>query len=575
MSFKEIIRYLSSYKKDVYLTMAMSLFVAGLYVVIPAIYGKLVDLVLQENLVLHENTGKQLFVLLGFWLVINLVINTINHYRSQRQYNIAVKCERDLIIDSNAHLIKLPLSFHKEKRIGEMFEKISRAGSNLNDIIGQVIFSTLPRLFTAIIILIVLFDLSYKLGFVIILIIAIYSFVTLLKIKPLTKTEGELSKALENIHGDIYDSVINAKTIKSFTAERTEAEKHQNSYQEVVTEYSSLLNIWSKLQMVQSNILEIGFILIFSISLLLLEQEEITAGQLVMVIGYLTLIYKPISSLSENYISIKRGMVSIDRVELLLKMQTESYDGILLSELSRGEIEFRNVSFSYNGDDATLKDINFVAENNQTIALVGESGSGKSTLFDLVPRFIKPRKGSIYLDGIDISKINLHSLRKKIAIVPQDIILFNDTIANNIRFGKPDATDEEIIASATLANADEFIQSFPNKYEQLVGERGIILSAGQRQRIAFARAIIKNPKILILDEATSSLDSKSEKLIQEALEKLTKGKTTFVIAHRLSTIRNADKILVLKDGRIIEQGTHQELLRKNRVYKELYDLQNF
>ena len=575
MSFKEIIRYLSRYKKDVYLTMAMSLFVAGLYVVIPAIYGKLVDLVLQENLVLHENTGKQLFVLLGFWLVINLVINTINHYRSQRQYNIAVKCERDLIVDSNAHLIKLPLSFHKEKRIGEMFEKISRAGSNLNDIIGQVIFSTLPQLFTAIIILIILFDLNYKLGFVTILIIAIYSFVTLLKIKPLTKTEKELSKALENIHGDIYDSVINAKTIKSFTAERKEAEKHQNSYQKAVNKYSSLLNIWSKLQMIQSNILEIGFILIFGISLLLLEQKEITAGQLVMVIGYSTLIYKPLSSLSENYISIKRGMVSIDRVELLLKMQTESYDGILLPELSRGEIEFRNVSFSYNGDDATLKDINFVAENNQTIALVGESGSGKSTLFDLIPRFIEPRKGSICLDGIDISKINLHSLRKEIAIVPQDIILFNDTIANNIRFGKPDATDEEIIASATLANADEFIQSFPNKYEQLVGERGIILSAGQRQRIAFARAIIKNPKILILDEATSSLDSKSEKLIQEALEKLTKGKTTFVIAHRLSTIRNADKILVLKDGRIIEQGTHQELLRKNRVYKELYDLQNF
>ena len=569
MSFKEIIRYLSRYKKDVYLTMAMSLFVAGLYTTIPAIYGRLVDLVIQEN------TGKQLFVLLGFWLVINLVINTINHYRSQRQYNIAVKCERDLIIDSNAHLIKLPLSFHKEKRIGEMFEKISRAGSNLNDIIGQVIFSTLPQLFTAIIILIILFDLNYKLGFVTILIIAIYSFVTLLKIKPLTKTEGELSKALENIHGDIYDSVINAKTIKSFTAERKEAEKHQNSYQKAVNKYSSLLNIWSKLQMIQSNILEIGFILIFSISLLLLEQKEITAGQLVMVIGYSTLIYKPLSSLSENYISIKRGMVSIDRVELLLKMQTESYDGILLPELSRGEIEFRNVSFSYNGDDATLKDINFVAENNQTIALVGESGSGKSTLFDLIPRFIEPRKGSICLDGIDISKINLHSLRKEIAIVPQDIILFNDTIANNIRFGKPDATDEEIIASATLANADEFIQSFPNKYEQLVGERGIILSAGQRQRIAFARAIIKNPKILILDEATSSLDSKSEKLIQEALEKLTKGKTTFVIAHRLSTIRNADKILVLKDGRIIEQGTHQELLRKNRVYKELYDLQNF
>ena len=571
MSYREIIKYLGRYKKDVYSTIAMALFVAGLYVVIPAIYGRLVDLVIQGNV---EKQPFVLLGLLGLWLVVNLVINTINHYRTQKQHIIAVKCEKDLVINSNTHLIELPLSFHKEKKIGEIFEKIARAGSNLSSIISQVVFSTLPQLFTAIVILIVLFHLNYKLGLVVISIITVYSFVTLLKIKPLTEGEGKLSKAFENVHGDIYDSVINTKAIKSFTAELQEKQKHQNGYQKVVNEYSSLLNIWSKIQMIQSNILEIGFIIIFGVSLILLEQKEITAGQLVMIVGYSNLIYKPLSNLSENYIIIKRGMVSIDRVELLLKEKTESYNGTSVTQ-TRGEIEFRDISFSYNGDDETLRDVNFVAESGKIVALVGESGAGKSTLMDLISRFIEPKEGAVLLDGMDISKLNLHSLREKIASVPQEIILFNGAVASNIRLGKPDATDEEVIQAAIAANAHEFIQKFPNKYEQLVGERGIKLSAGQKQRIAIARAIIRNPRILILDEATSALDSKSERLIQEALEKLTKGKTTFVIAHRLSTIRNADKILVLKNGKIIEQGTHKELLEKNGDYKELHDLQNF
>jgi subfamily B ATP-binding cassette protein MsbA len=218
-----------------------------------------------------------------------------------------------------------------------------------------------------------------------------------------------------------------------------------------------------------------------------------------------------------------------------------------------------------------LRDINLEIKYGEVIAVVGQSGVGKSTLVDLIPRFHKPRKGVITIDGTDINEIELASLRKLIAIVSQDVILFNDTIKENIAFGRPDATDEEIIVAATLAYAHEFIEEMPDKYESVIGERGLTLSGGQRQRIAIARAILKNPPILILDEATSSLDSVSEEIVQKALEKLMKGRTTIVIAHRLSTIRNADRILIIDNGEIVDSGTHEQLMSRNDTYMKLYN----
>ncbi|MFH1966867.1 MAG: ATP-binding cassette domain-containing protein, partial [Patescibacteria group bacterium] len=231
------------------------------------------------------------------------------------------------------------------------------------------------------------------------------------------------------------------------------------------------------------------------------------------------------------------------------------------------------INFGYQKSNKVLRDINFKVKPGQMVALVGESGVGKTTLADLISRYYIPKQGKILVDGQDIAEVNLESLRKQIAIVPQEVTLFNDTIKNNLRYGRQKATDEEIIEAAKVAHVHEFVQKFDKKYEQLVGERGIKLSTGQKQRVAIARAILRNPKILILDEATSSLDSVTEKLVQDALAKLVKGRTTFVIAHRLSTIQKADLILVLEKGRIIEQGDHQELINKGGVYRELNKLQ--
>ncbi|MCX6759947.1 MAG: ATP-binding cassette domain-containing protein, partial [Candidatus Nealsonbacteria bacterium] len=300
-----------------------------------------------------------------------------------------------------------------------------------------------------------------------------------------------------------------------------------------------------------------------------------SVGQLVMFVGYFNLIQRPLQGLAWQWRVFKTGVESIKRVNNVLEISAEDYNkkGVVLENF-KGKIAFKNVYFKYKGKKNTLEDINFTIMPGQKAALVGASGEGKTTLVDLISLYFKPAKGKIYIDGIDTQKMNLKYLREHIAYVPQEIILFHDTVYNNIKLGNPSASRSQIIEASKSANAHDFISSFPKRYEQLVGERGIKLSAGQKQRIAIARALLRNPRILILDEATSSLDSKTEKLVQEAMEKLFKGRTVLIIAHRLSTIRSADKIFVLKKKRIAEEGTHEELLKEKGDYFELHSLQN-
>jgi ABC-type multidrug transport system fused ATPase/permease subunit len=301
---------------------------------------------------------------------------------------------------------------------------------------------------------------------------------------------------------------------------------------------------------------------------------DITIGQFVMVLAYVNMFSVSVYSLGSNYKTLQEGIVTINRANKIFEEVPENYagqKGVVLKNC-QGEMEFKNVYFSYE-NKTILDNISFKANAGKMVAIVGKSGEGKSTLVDLISRYIVPEKGQIILDGVDTGKLKLKNLRDLIAIVPQEVMLFNDTIINNILYSNPGASREDVLRAAQLANCTEFIEKLPRKYEQMVGERGVRLSAGQKQRIAIARAVLRNPRILILDEATSALDSESEKYIQEALEEVKKNRTTFVIAHRLSTIRKADLILVIEKGKIIEEGDHQELITKGGVYQKLSELQ--
>jgi len=563
-------QYLKKYKAKVYLIALIAFMGSFIAAVIPYLYGYLVDAVISKAVVFEIIIG---FLLL--WLILSLIGDWLDRMASFRGYNIAVDIENDFRLEITNHLLYLPLSFHKNKKMGEIIQRISRGADYLETIISNVIFNLGPRFLTVIIALIIMSFVEWRLTLLLFLILVLYSLASIWKTKAIVKTQKKMNKAYEKSYGNLYDSILNIQTVKSFTREQKEEKRaHEDFRINAGQQYKLFLNCWRDLGAWQQAIFSTGFVFIFGIAIYFLNIEIITPGQLVMFIGYISLIYAPFGRLANDYRIIRTGLIVIKRSQKLLKIKPELYqkDKKEFKNI-KGSVEFQNISFSYQKNKNILKDINFKAKPGQMIALVGESGVGKTTLIDLISRYYVPKQGKILIDNQDISEVNLESLRKQIAIVPQEVTLFNDTIKNNIHYGRQNATEREIIEAAKIAHVHEFVNEFDKKYEQLVGERGIKLSTGQKQRVAIARAVLRNPSILILDEATSSLDSATEKLVQEALSKLIKGRTTFVIAHRLSTIQKADLILVLEKGCIIEEGDHQELINKGGVYKKLNQLQ--
>lgn len=563
-------QYLRKYKKKVYFIISIALFSSIISAVIPYIYGKLVDLAIkpstQLNLILE---------ILGAWLFLTLISNWANRYVDRRGSGIAAKSSNDLLLEVAYHLLKLPMGFHKEKRMGEILQRVGRASDYFESIVNQAVFDLVPGFLRVIVALIILASVEWRLSSAIFVMIVLYLAATLIKTKSIIKNQRRMNKAYEKGFGDLYNSTFNIQVVKSSVAEDIENKRNIGNFDRIVKKVQDFMSAWLSMSAWQQTIMGFGFVFIFGLGIIFLRADIISAGVMVMFIGYTSLVMQPISQLSNNYRMIKRGMVTIERALKLLKIDPEKYqEGIELKNI-KGEVVFKDVSFKYKKKQMVLKNINFSVKPGQVIALVGESGVGKTTLIDLISRYIGPTKGKILVDGHDIQEVNLHSLRKNMAIVPQEISLFNDTIKNNIAYGKPNASMREIIKVSEAANAREFIEKFPKKYEQLVGERGIKLSTGQKQRIAIARALLRDPKILILDEATSALDSVSEKLVQEALRRLIEGRTTFVIAHRLSTISHADKIFVIKKGEIVERGTHQKLMKiKNGIYRNFYLMQS-
>ena len=543
---------------------------SSLTAIVPYIYGRLVDLAIKPNSSL---------ILIGqfiiFWVTISLVADLLDRYSERNSYEITIDLSNDLTVDLYSHILNLPIPFHKEQKIGKVSRKIDRGIQSVYGIIEDVLFSFIPNIVSFIIALSILFVVEWRLSTILLGTTLIFIWLTIFYTKKIIKTQTSLHQAYERAYGDIFDVIRNTQTVKANTTELLEQKnstKQWNSAGEIEKKFRSL---WLKMGLWQKILMTISFGSVFGLGILMLRNGHLTPGVLVMFVGYISLLTGPLYRLASQYRTLNSSLTSFRRAIKFYDYQKEKdFKGAKEVNI-KGEAEFQNVSFYYKKENPILIDISFRVQAGEKIALVGESGVGKTTLVDLIGRYYLPQKGRLLIDGVDIKKIKLNSLRKQMAIVPQEVTLFNDTIKQNIRYGRPNATDKDIIEAATIANASEFIEKFPKKYNQIVGERGIKLSTGQKQRIAIARALLRNPKILILDEATSALDSVSEKLVQEGLNSLMKDRTSFIIAHRLSTIRSADKILVLKDGKIAEMGKHEDLIQKpNGIYREFWELQS-
>jgi subfamily B ATP-binding cassette protein MsbA len=396
-------------------------------------------------------------------------------------------------------------------------------------------------------------------------------------IRRLKKQAKNSQESLGRIVNILDETFAGMRVVKAFNARNFILQKfeEESSYYRKVNKSMSYKN---ELASPVSEILGVAIvaaIIFFGGKLVLSNQSSLTPESFLVFLGIFAQIIQPAKNFSNGITSLQKGTASAKRIFDIIDLEPQiknKSNAIKLNEF-KDSIEFKNVSFAYDLDKVVLKNINLKIEKGKTIALIGPSGGGKSTLADLVPRFYDPTQGEVCIDGISIADYDLESMRQHLGIVTQESILFNDTIFNNIAFGKPNVSEEEVMQAAKIANAHDFIMQTENGYETKIGERGSKLSGGQRQRLSIARAVLKNPPILILDEATSALDSESEKLVQEALFNLMKNRTSIVIAHRLSTIQHADEIVVIQDGTIAERGTHEELNQKNGIYKKLSDIQ--
>lgn len=542
---------------------------AGMTIIIPYVYGKIFDLAIIPA------TGTNILLsLIGLWLLLSLVSTYISNMTGYMGEVLGTKVSLEAESDAYSHFLTLPILFHKKEQRGEILQKISRGSWSLQDMISTV-SDVLPQLLMLLFSLVAMFIVQWQIGLVILFSFVIYFFLTVKYVKPEMAARKKENVAFEKHYGTVYDKLYNVFLVKNFVMEDKERENFFKSLLgKVIPAVKDAANKSRKVEIVRGVIYSISFVAVLGLAIFFLRKGSLTPGQFVMFFGYINLAFGPLRFFGNLYKRYKRAVVAIKRFLKLKKIEPEKMNHGNETPVSiKGEIFFDNVDFGYLKNKLVLKNINLKIKPGETVALVGKSGVGKTTLAELIMGYYQTKKGNIFLDGVEISQLQLKWLRDKIALVPQDLNLFNDTLINNLKYANPKATEKEIISAAKAASADEFINQLPKKYHTKVGQEGIKLSMGQRQRIAITMAFLKNPKILILDEPTAALDAESERKVQQGINKLIEGKTTIIIAHRFSTVRNADKIVVIDKGRIAEMGNHEELIKKKGIYYSLYSLQ--
>ena len=566
------IQKLKKYIKKYYILIILNLLLATVSSLVSSAPIALIKRLFDKGIA--GKSEKDILYAAGAMIMLAAVGAVLMYWNTIFSTVISSSIYKDIVTDIYNKIQTLDMEYFSSKKIGDMMTRVMTDPSNINSIILEI-FDMISEIIKVVFFLGIAFYIDFDLTLGVMVVTPILVITVRRYAKRLKRSGRQRQEALDGLNSKLQETLSGIRIIRAFATEEYEInnfKKKNNSLKKIAVR-SARYNAKANSIMEALNYIIIALLLMFS-GYRVLRAKNFTPGDFITIIGAISSMYTPAKRAMTRFNAISVNLSSITRVSEILEEipNIVNRPNCIKFENFLNDINFENVDFKYKDNpEKILKNINLTVKKGETVAFVGNSGGGKSTLVNLIPRFFDVSNGSIKIDGTDIRNYDIKSLRKAIGIVPQETFLFAGTILSNIRYGRQNATREEIVEAAMQANAHEFIESLPDGYDTEIGERGVKLSGGQKQRIAIARAILENPQILILDEATSALDNESEKLVQDALEKLMKGKTTFVIAHRLTTIENSNKIVVIQKGEIKEIGNHNELLSKNGIYKALYN----
>lgn len=574
---KRYMRFVRPYYWQIGLTLIIGILKFAIPLFIPLLIKIVIDDIIGAETLTDQEKLNQLYWWLGGTAVVFFVFRPpIEYFRQYYAQYVSNKILYDIRQETYGHLQQLSLKYYSNTRAGEVISRVINDVEQTKNFVMIGLMNLWLDLATILIAVGIMLTLDVSLTIVTLLAFPFYAFSVKYFFGRLRNLTRQRSEALAGVQSYLHERVQGMSIIKSFALEDTEQtifDKTNNTFLEKAIDHTK----WNAKAFAAVNtITDVAPLLVIGYAGYQVITGGLSVGTMVAFVAYIERVYSPLRRLVNSSTTLVQSIASMDRVFELLDEPYDVKDKPNAKDIktTNGSLEFRDVAFSYEEDGTeVLRNLNFAVKPGQTVAFVGMSGGGKSTIISLIPRFYDVTEGQILLDGQDVRDITITTLRDQIGIVLQDSILFSDSVKSNILMGKPEATDEEVIAAAKAANAHDFIEDLPEGYDTLVGERGVKLSGGQKQRVAIARVFLKNPPILILDEATSALDLESESLIQDSLERLARDRTTLIVAHRLSTITHADQILVVNRGRVVEKGSHAELMEKQGAYYNLFQVQ--
>ncbi|MDQ0159833.1 ABC transporter ATP-binding protein [Alkalibacillus salilacus] len=576
-SIKRYLQFVKPYKWKIALTILVGILKFGIPLIMPLITMYVIDDILRaDDLTTAEQIDKLVWIM-GIAFFVFLVLRPpIEYFRQYLAQYVSSKILYDIRDHLFDHIQRLSLKFYSKTKTGEIISRVIHDVEQTKTFVVTGLMNIWLDMATILIALGIMTYLDPLLTLTAIVLFPVYGFSVKYFYSRLRELTRDRSQALAEVQGHLHERVQGMPVIRGFALEdhaQNEFDEHNGKYLDRALRFTN----WNaKSYAVTHTITDLAPLVVLALGGYFVLAGPVTIGVMVAFVQYMQRVYNPLRRLVNSMTQLTQAHASMDRV---FEFMDEEYDIVdrpnaKKLESVHGDVTFENVSFKYDDEEElVLKNVDLSVKKGETVALVGMSGGGKSTLVSLIPRFYDVVNGAVKIDGYDVRDLQARSLRDKIGMVLQDSILFSDSIEMNIRMGNPDATNEEVIQAAKAANAHEFIMEFPNGYNTLVGERGVKLSGGQKQRVAIARVFLKNPPLLILDEATSALDLESEHLIQEAMATLSDSRTTFVVAHRLSTITHADRIILMNDGEIKEEGTHEELMQQRGLYYNLFTVQ--